>query len=72
MCRWLAYSGPPMFLDSLVFKPQNSLISQSLHALQGNTVTTATASASAGTAKETSQASFATCARPGTTRTCAT
>lgn len=39
MCRWLAYSGPPMFLDSLVFKPQNSLISQSLHALQGNTVT---------------------------------
>ncbi len=39
MCRWLAYSGPPMFLDSLVFKPQNSLISQSIHALQGRTVT---------------------------------
>jgi len=39
MCRWLAYSGPPIFLDSLVFKPENSLISQSLHALQGRSVT---------------------------------
>ena len=36
MCRWLAYSGPPMFLDSLVFKPENSLISQSIHALEGS------------------------------------
>ncbi len=32
MCRWLAYSGPPIYLDRLVFKPQNSLISQSLQA----------------------------------------
>lgn len=32
MCRWLAYSGPPIFLDRLVFKPRNSLISQSLQA----------------------------------------
>jgi glutamine amidotransferase len=39
MCRWLAYSGPPIFLDSLVFEPQNSLISQSMHALQGRTAT---------------------------------
>jgi len=34
MCRWLAYCGEPIFLDSLIFEPENSLISQSRHALQ--------------------------------------
>jgi len=29
MCRWLAYSGPPLLLDELLFKPENSLIRQS-------------------------------------------
>lgn len=32
MCRWLAYMGPPIFLDTLLIKPQHSLIDQSLHA----------------------------------------
>lgn len=32
MCRWLAYSGPEIYLDTLLFKPENSLIRQSLHA----------------------------------------
>lgn len=22
MCRWLAYSGPPIFLDTVLFKPE--------------------------------------------------
>lgn len=39
MCRWLAYSGPPIYLDTLLFKPENSLIHQSLHALQSMSAT---------------------------------
>ncbi|TAD88807.1 MAG: class II glutamine amidotransferase [Alphaproteobacteria bacterium] len=32
MCRWLAYSGRPIPMDTLLFKPGNSLIRQSLSA----------------------------------------
>ena len=32
MCRWLTYSGRPIYLDALIFEPENSLIQQSLHA----------------------------------------
>jgi glutamine amidotransferase len=32
MCRWLAYGGPPLALQDLLFKPRNSLIRQSLAA----------------------------------------
>lgn len=32
MCRWIAYSGRPIFLDDALFTPENSLIHQSLHA----------------------------------------
>ncbi|MSP67625.1 MAG: class II glutamine amidotransferase [Alphaproteobacteria bacterium] len=32
MCRWLAYSGAPVYLDTLLFRPSNSLIRQSLAA----------------------------------------
>ena len=32
MCRWLAYAGPPIFLDSLLLRPENSLARQSLSA----------------------------------------
>ncbi|MDA0785476.1 MAG: class II glutamine amidotransferase [Proteobacteria bacterium] len=32
MCRWLAYSGPELVLEDLLFKPENSLIQQSLAA----------------------------------------
>jgi glutamine amidotransferase len=39
MCRWLAYNGPPIFLDTVLFKPENSLIQQSLRALQSRSVT---------------------------------
>lgn len=32
MCRWLSYSGAPIFLETLIFEPEFSLIAQSLHA----------------------------------------
>lgn len=39
MCRWLAYSGSPLFLEDLIFKPKHSLIDQSLSAYSGETTT---------------------------------
>lgn len=35
MCRWLAYSGSPILLDELLFKPEHSLIEQSRFAQLG-------------------------------------
>jgi glutamine amidotransferase len=35
MCRWLAYSGSPLLLEELLYKPEHSLIDQSLHARLG-------------------------------------
>ena len=35
MCRWLAYSGSPVRLDDLLYKPANSLVMQSKHARMG-------------------------------------
>jgi predicted glutamine amidotransferase len=35
MCRWLAYSGSPVLLEELLFKPKHSLIDQSLHSTMG-------------------------------------
>ncbi len=35
MCRWLAYSGTPVLLESLLYEPEHSLIDQSLHARMG-------------------------------------
>lgn len=32
MCRWLAYSGPSLLLEELLFKPENSLVRQSMAA----------------------------------------
>ncbi len=37
MCRWLAYAGPPVYLDTLILKPQQSLITQSRDANKGVT-----------------------------------
>ena len=37
MCRWLAYSGSPVGLEDLLFKPTNSLVFQSKHAHLGAT-----------------------------------
>lgn len=38
MCRFLAYSGRPIFLDTLLIEPQASLVSQSHSARQAKTV----------------------------------
>jgi predicted glutamine amidotransferase len=35
MCRWLAYSGSSILLEELLYKPDHSLIDQSLHARLG-------------------------------------
>jgi predicted glutamine amidotransferase len=31
MCRWIAYIGKPIYIDTLVTKPSRSLVEQSLH-----------------------------------------
>lgn len=41
MCRWLAYSGSPIYLEELIFKPTHSLIDQSLAARAGTATTNA-------------------------------
>ena len=39
MCRWLAYSGAPIFLDEVLFKTDHSLIDQSLRAFDKTNTT---------------------------------
>lgn len=39
MCRWMAYSGSPMLVGDLLFRPKHSLIDQSLHSTMGATTT---------------------------------
>src|SRR3954447_6879187 len=39
MCRWLAYSGSPVLTGDLLFRPEHSLIDQSLHSRLGATTT---------------------------------
>lgn len=35
MCRWLAYWGTPVLLDTILYRPAHSLIDQSLHSKLG-------------------------------------
>jgi predicted glutamine amidotransferase len=35
MCRWVAYSGSPILLEDLLYKPANSLVVQSKHSQLG-------------------------------------
>jgi glutamine amidotransferase len=39
MCRWLAYTGNPIQLETVLFRAKHSLIDQSLHARLGATTT---------------------------------
>jgi predicted glutamine amidotransferase len=39
MCRWMAYSGAPILADDLLFRPDHSIIDQSLHANLGGFTT---------------------------------
>ena len=38
MCRFLAYVGEPVFLDTLLIEPASSLVSQSLAAREAKTL----------------------------------
>ena len=40
MCRWLAYSGDPILAEDVLFRPQHSIIQQSMHAQLAGNVTT--------------------------------
>ena len=35
MCRWMAWSGQPLLVEELLFKPTHGLIDQSLHSRLG-------------------------------------
>ncbi|MEA2177874.1 MAG: hypothetical protein QOG77_1171 [Solirubrobacteraceae bacterium] len=35
MCRWMAWSGQPVIMEELLFKPKHGLIDQSLHSRMG-------------------------------------
>jgi predicted glutamine amidotransferase len=39
MCRWLTYRGRPVYLETLLAEPANSLINQSLHCRKGAVAT---------------------------------
>jgi predicted glutamine amidotransferase len=39
MCRWIAYSGTPIYLHEALFEPEHSLIDQSLRAKSSETTT---------------------------------
>ncbi len=39
MCRWMAYTGSPLQLETVIFKARHSLIDQSLHSRLGATTT---------------------------------
>ncbi len=39
MCRWIAYSGTPIYLHEAIFEPEHSLIDQSLRAKSSETTT---------------------------------
>lgn len=39
MCRWLAYTGSPLQMESVLFRAKHSLIDQSLHSKLGATTT---------------------------------
>ncbi len=39
MCRWIAYTGQPIYLQNLISEPDHSLVEQSLCASEGKTIT---------------------------------
>jgi glutamine amidotransferase len=41
MCRWLAYTGAPVLLEDILYKPKNSLIDQSMSSKSAETPTNA-------------------------------
>lgn len=39
MCRWITYAGPAVYLEKLIYEPENSLVRQSLSARRARTPT---------------------------------
>lgn len=39
MCRWMTYAGPAIYLEKLIYEPENSLVRQSLSARRARTPT---------------------------------
>lgn len=39
MCRWITYAGPAIYLEKLIYEPENSLVRQSLSARRARTPT---------------------------------
>ena len=39
MCRWVAYAGPEIYLEDLIFHQEHSIVNQSLAATQSAWVT---------------------------------
>ena len=71
MCRWLAYSGSPVLLEDLLFKPKNSLVVQSKHSKLGATTTNGDGFGVGWYGAAGSPGCSAAPSRPGTTATCA-
>ena len=70
MCRWLAYSGSPITLETVLFEPEHSLIDQSLHSRMALKRPMATDSALGGTVMINGRESIARRILPGTIKTC--
>jgi hypothetical protein len=64
MCRWLAYSGDPILLESFLFEAKHSLIDQSMSSKSAETPTMVLGSA--GMPTKSTLGSFAASDRPGT------
>ena len=71
MCRWLAYSGTPVLIDELLYKPSHSLIDQSLHSRLGVETTNGDGFGVGWYGEATSPPSSRASSRRGTTATCA-
>jgi glutamine amidotransferase len=65
MCRWLSYSGAPIFLEKLIFEPEFSLIAQSLRARKAAVATNGDGFGVGWYGERRSPACTATSCRPG-------
>ena len=70
MCRWLAYSGKSVRIEELLYRPQHSLIVQSLNSTMGAEPTNGDGFGIGWYGVGESRASSTASSRPGTTATC--
>ena len=71
MCRWMAYSGSPILLEDLLYKPAHSLIDQSLHSKLGAETTNGDGFGVGWYGEGGDAGRFRASSLPGTTATCA-